>query len=307
MARDWQPDLRSLRYFVCVAEEKSITRASARLSIAQPALSRQIQRLESELGVSLMHRSSRGIELTTAGAMLLERAYTILNQIQQTHHDLADPGGGAQGVVTVGMPPTPGELIAPMLLAKLRSEYPKIELRFREGFSNVLERQLANNEIGVAVMHDPEPRDEFAIYPLLVEQLWVIGKRGTLNANGYAFSEAARLPLILPGRSNYLRVLIDSYAGRHGIELNEVQRSDGVWLLKALVRFGHGYSILTFGGVTTEVEQATLEAVPIRDPRIDWTLCLATRKDQLQRKAVAIVVAEIRSIAEGLIQQGVWR
>ena len=307
MAREWQPDLRSLRYFVCIAEEKSITKASSRLNIAQPALSRQIQRLESELGVALMRRSSRGIELTTAGSMLLERAYGIFNQIQQTHHDLSGAGSNAQGVVTVGTPPTPGEAMAPMLLERIRKQYPQIELRFREGFSNLLERQLVNNEIAVAVMHDPEPRNQLAIFPLLVEQLWVIGKRGTLKKEGYRFAEASRLPLILPGRSNYLRVLIDSYAGRHGLQLNEVQRADGVWLLKALVRYGHGYSILTHGAVMTEVKQRTLEAVPIRDPKIDWTLCLATRKDQQDQRAVAIVVAEIRAIATELIANGSWK
>lgn len=307
MARDWQPDLRCLRYFVCVAEEKSITRAAGRLNIAQPALSRQIQRLESELGVELMRRSSRGVELTTAGAMLLERAYGIFNQIQQTHHDLSGAAAGASGVVTVGMPPTPGEAMAPMLLERIKRQYPRIELRFREGFSNLLERQLANNEIAVAVMHDPEPRDQLAIYPLLVEQLWIIGKRGTLNPDGYRFAEAVQLPLVLPGRSNYLRVLLDGYAGRHGLELNEVQRADGVWLLKALVRYGHGYSILTYGAVMTELRQRTLEAVALHDPSIDWTLCLATRKDQLEQKAVAIVVAEIRAIASELIGNGTWK
>lgn len=307
MSDDWNLDLRALRYFVSVAEEKGFTRAAARLQIAQPALSRRIRRLEEDLGVDLFRRTPRGVDLTESGAMLLERAYTIFNQVQQVHHDLSGEADLARGVVTVGMPTTPGEFIAPVLLERVRATHPGIELRFREGFSGVLERQLANNEIGVAVMHDPEPRDEIAITPLLTERLWVVGRRGSVDANGYTLADAVRLPLILPSRPNFLRVLIDDRAARAGLALNEIHRADGLWLLKSLVRYGHGFTILTYGAVISEAQQGTLDAVPIRDPAIEWTLCVANRRDQIHRRAVAVVVDQIRDIVADLVARQVWR
>jgi len=285
MPPEWQPELRTLRYFVCVAEEKSLTKAANRLHIAQPALSRQIRGLETELGLALFVRTPRGVELTEAGDTLLRRAYVILNQIRQTHHDVTSHATNPRGVVTIGMPPTPGEFIGPPLLARIKAHYPEIELHFFEGFSGELERKLHNNEIGVAVMHDPVPRDDIKVTELLVEHLWVIGRTGTLEKESYSFAEATALPLILPSRPNFLRILIDEHAHACGYPLNVVQRADGVWHLKALVRFGHGFTILTYGAILSEIQHGTLEAAPIHTPRIDWTLCVAMRADQGRKQA----------------------
>ncbi|MEZ5931971.1 MAG: LysR family transcriptional regulator [Alphaproteobacteria bacterium] len=280
---DWQPELRTLRYFVCVAEEKSFTRAAERLQIAQPALSRQIAHLESDLGVMVFVRTPRGVELTEAGDILLRRAYGILAQIQQAHHDVTAQVEAPRGVVVVGMPPTPGEFIAPPLLAVMRERYPEIELRFVEGFSQALQSRLSNGEISLAVMHDTPVQDDIAVTPLLVERLHVIGRTGTLEQAAYTLAEASRLPLILPSRPNFLRILIDKHADEAGIALHVTQRVDGISHLKALVRQGLGFTILTYGGILSEAQMGTLEAAPITDPPMEWTLGIATRADQRRR------------------------
>jgi LysR family transcriptional regulator, nitrogen assimilation regulatory protein len=307
MANDWQLDLRPLRYFVCVAEEKSLTKAAERLNVAQPALSRQMQKLEAGLSTELFTRSARGVELTEAGEILLRRAYLIFNQIQQTVHDVTAEANRPHGVVTVGMPPTPGEFIAPLLLERIKTNFPDIELRFLEGFSGVLEQKLANNEISIAVLHDPKPGSDITVAELLVEHLWVVGGAGSLDQESYTLAEAAALPLILPSRPNYLRMLIDSHAEAQNLTLNVVQRSDGVWHTKALVRYGHGHTILTYGAVLSELQQHTLDAVPITDPRIDWTLCVAMRRDQSRKPAFILVSEAIREIADDLVRQNIWK
>ncbi len=307
MTNDWQLDLRPLRYFVGVAEEKSLTKAAERLHIAPPALSRQMQKLEAALATELFTRSARGVELTEAGEILLRRAYLIFNQVHQAVHDVTSHADRPQGVVTVGMPPTPGEFIAPALLERIKTHFPEIELRFLEGFSAVLAQKLANNEIGIAVMHDPEPHSEITITELLVEHLWVVGNAGSLSEPSYTLAEAAALPLILPSRPNFLRMLIDSHAERERLTLNVVQRSDGVWHTKALVRYGHGHTILTYGAVLSEMQQGTLDAVPITDPRIEWTLCVAMRRDQSRKPAFQAVGEAIREIVGDLVSREIWK
>ncbi|WP_417686623.1 LysR family transcriptional regulator [Roseibium sp.] len=296
-----------MRYFVCVAEEKSFTRAAARLRIAQPALSRQIKRLEEDLKVEVFVRHARGAELTEAGEILLRRAYLIFNQIQQTHHDVTIHSSHLGGVVSVGMPPTPGEFIAPRLLERAKQLYPDIELRFVEGFSADLEQKLSNNEIGVAVMHDPAPRDEIKISELLVEHLCLVGQKGTLDKPSYTLQEASEYPLILPGRPNFLRILIDNCAERSETPLNVVTRSDGIGHTKSLVRYGHGFTILTYGAIISEVQQGELEAVPITDPEILWTLCVAMRTDQSRKQTLVVVEQLIRQIVQNLVDDGIWR
>lgn len=307
MNGDWQIELRALRYFVCVAEEKSFTRAANRLRIAQPALSRQIKRLEDDLKVQLFERHARGTELTEAGEILLRRAYLIFNQIQQTHHDVTIQSSHLGGVVSVGMPPTPGEFIAPRLLERSKERYPDIELRFVEGFSGDLERKLANNEIGVAVMHDPAPRDEIHISKLLVEHLCLVGKTGTLTKPSYSLAEAGSYPLVMPSRPNFLRILIDGHAEQLNIPLNIVTRSDGIGHTKSLVKYGHGFTILTYGAIISEVQQGVLEAVPIQNPEILWTLCVAMRTDQSRKKTLAVIEELIREVVQELVADGIWK
>lgn len=304
---DWQPELRTLRYFVCVAEEKSLTAAASRLRIAQPALSRQIRQLEDGLGTPVFRRTPRGVELTEAGAILLGRAYSILAQVQQAHHDVTAQVRAPRGVVVVGMPPTPGEFIAPPLLARVMANFPQIELRFVEAFSRDLERRLIQGEIGLVVMHDPPVRDDIVISRLLDEHLYVIGPTGAIDREAYTLVEAARLPLVLPSRPNTLRILVDKHADAGNLPLNIVQRADGIWLLKALVRNGHGFTLLTYGAVTSEVRQGTLAAAPLVDPRIDWTLCTATRTDQHGKMAVRVVENSVRTIVQDLVARGIWK
>ncbi|MAC78747.1 MAG: hypothetical protein CML66_11870 [Rhodobacteraceae bacterium] len=304
---DWQPELRTLRYFLCVAEEKNMTRASGRLRIAQPALSRQIARLETDLGLQVFNRTARGMELTEAGEILQRRAYAIMAQIAQAHHDVTAHADRPQGVVVVGMPPTPGEFITPPLLSRIKAEYPEIELRFIEGFSNALEHRLSQGEIGLAVMHDAPVRNDIVTTDLLVEHLYLIGPCGSFDKDSYTLAEAAAMPLIMPSRPNFLRILVDTHADRIGAQLNIVQRVDGVWHLKSLVRHGHGFSILTYGGVLSEVQNRTLEARPIVEPQMPWTLCTATKADQRSKKAIQVVEALVRDIVNDLVRSGIWR
>ncbi len=304
---DWNPDFRTLRSFAYVAEEKNMTRAAARLRVAQPALSRQISRLEEDLDQQVFIRTPRGVELTESGEILLRRVYAIFAQIEQAHHDVTALEDSPRGVVVVGMPPTPGEFIAPPLLARVRASYPEIELRFVEGFSGTLEGRLTRGEIGLAVMHDPPVRDDIVVRKLLVEPLCVVGPPGSFARDVFPFDEALQLPLVMPSRPNFLRVLVDQHADRIRRAPNVVQRCDGVWLLKALVRNGQGYTILTYGGVASEVRQGTLQAVPVTDPVIDWTLCTALRADQRRKRATQVVEQVIATIVESLVTQGHWQ
>src|SRR5690625_957402 len=95
-------ELRHLRYFLAVAEEKHFGRAADRLHMAQPPLSNQIKQLEAELGTVLLERTTRRVDLTEAGALLLERARQILADVEATKTDVAEVGRGAAGVLRVG-------------------------------------------------------------------------------------------------------------------------------------------------------------------------------------------------------------
>ncbi|MEU6369522.1 LysR substrate-binding domain-containing protein [Streptomyces sp. NPDC046931] len=123
-------ELRTLRYFVAVAEELHFGRAAARLHMSQPPLSRAIKRLETEVGAALFHRSAAGVTLTRVGAVLLEEARTLLAQADRVRVRVAAAAGAA--TLTVGILVDSTDPGATRLAAAYRRRHPGVEVRIRE-------------------------------------------------------------------------------------------------------------------------------------------------------------------------------
>lgn len=125
-------DFRALRYFVAVAEELHFTRAAERLYIAQPALSEQIRRLERELGVELLRRTTRRVELTPAGEAFLARARRILDEADQALAEAARAARGETGTLRVSTGATTGVELVPEILRAFREQRPEVTLELRQ-------------------------------------------------------------------------------------------------------------------------------------------------------------------------------
>ena len=144
-------ELRHLRYFVAIAEERSFTRAAERLWVAQPGLSTQIRRLEAELGVKLFERHSRGVDLTDAGELFLDRARGALAAAEvafSTGHDLEH---GLVGSVRLGIATEAGWCPLPAFLDEFGRDRPKIELTVVESHGGTLVRDLRDRRLDAVV------------------------------------------------------------------------------------------------------------------------------------------------------------
>jgi DNA-binding transcriptional LysR family regulator len=140
-------ELRHLRYFVAVAEERSFTRAAERLWIAQPGLSTQMRRLETELGIQLLERHSRGINLTQAGELFLERARVALAATDVAAATGRDLEAGAVGSVRVGVISGPSWPLTSDFLARFSHERPGVELSVLQGYGGTLWRELRDGHL----------------------------------------------------------------------------------------------------------------------------------------------------------------
>ncbi len=146
-------ELRLLRYFVAVAEERHFGRAAARLHMTQPPLSRAIRQLEADLGVVLLHRSATGVELTVAGKALYTEARTLLEQAQQARGRVTAAAGTA--TLTVGtLGDTAGESNT-RLAATFRRRHPEVAIRFREADFTDPTTGLRNGLVDVALTRSP--------------------------------------------------------------------------------------------------------------------------------------------------------
>jgi DNA-binding transcriptional LysR family regulator len=144
-------ELRHLRYFVAIAEERSFTRAAERLWVAQPGLSTQIRRLEAELGVRLFERHTRGVDLTQAGALFLERARVALAAAEKAGATGRDLEAGVIGSLRVGVTSGPRLRLASNLLDRFSRERPGVELTVVEAYGGTLWRDLRDGRLDALV------------------------------------------------------------------------------------------------------------------------------------------------------------
>jgi DNA-binding transcriptional LysR family regulator len=140
-------ELRHLRYFVAIAEEQSFTRAAERLWVAQPGLSTQIRRLEAELGVKLFTRHTRGVELTEAGKVFLERARAALAAADAARATGADVDAGLVGAIRLGIATGARWHLVASLLASFAEDHPDVEVTVVESNGGTLLRDLRDGRL----------------------------------------------------------------------------------------------------------------------------------------------------------------
>lgn len=156
-------ELRHLRSFAVLAEEQHFGRAAERLHIAQPALSQQIQQLERELGLPLLTRTTRRVELTEAGARFADHARTVLGDVARASDDMALLAAGRAGRVSVGFIGTATYDVLPRVAREVRRELPDVELELRgELLSPQLVAGLADRTYDLALLR-PDPLDQGAL------------------------------------------------------------------------------------------------------------------------------------------------
>ena len=168
-------ELRHLRYFVAVAEELHFTRAAERLGIKQPPLSLQIRQLEREMGTSLFHRLTRGVELTEAGTLLLDEARRILDQVEQTKTGVQSRARGETGRINMGFAgATYVQPLVPRIIRAYRARYPGVAISPEQSNTPLLAAGLRSGEIDVAFVRSPVSDDEGLSVELLVEEPMLI-------------------------------------------------------------------------------------------------------------------------------------
>jgi DNA-binding transcriptional LysR family regulator len=164
-------ELRHLRYFIAVAEERHVTRAAARLGIQQPPLSAQIKALENELGVALFTRHARGVELTAGGHALLETARTILASVERAKAQVVRSAEGMEGSVCIGFTTSvAAHSFTSGAIRAYRRAYPRVALDLRESNAAELTELMARGEMNVAMLRLPVAKPPGFVFDLLLEE-----------------------------------------------------------------------------------------------------------------------------------------
>ena len=148
-------DIKQLKTFICVAETGSLSAASDRLRLAQPALSRQIKLLEHGSGAQLFHRSVKGMTLTESGEKLLSRVSGIIRQLEQAVDEVRSSAESITGNVAIGLMPSINSVLAVRLIEKVKNELPHVTLRIVEGYSGNLIEWLHRGDLDISFLYGP--------------------------------------------------------------------------------------------------------------------------------------------------------
>jgi DNA-binding transcriptional LysR family regulator len=271
-------EFRHLESFLAIAEELHFGRAAARLHLAQPSLTQQLQRLERNVGAELVARTSHEVRLTPAGQVFQEHARAIVAQVHKAAQTARDAAAGRSGTINVGYNFVAGQHILPAALAKMYSEYPDVGLTLHEMRTGPQLRALQAGDVDVAMVYGRPVGAEFACRPLLQLPLVAVVGPGHKWANRprVAFRELAHEPCILFAREQCPAMYDTIYAAaaRSGITLNVEYEIDDpgavaiVTSIKPVVGFA---SALRGGHVFGTVRPVKLyEPTPTIDLHVVW-------------------------------------
>lgn len=273
-------NLQQIETFVRVAEAGSFSKAAVLLDMAQPALSRQVRALETELRETLLIRTGRGVQPTDAGRRLLEHGHAILQRVALAKEDLGALRDEPVGRITVGLPPSMARCLTLPLVEGFTRAMPKARLALVEGFSINIAEWLATGRIDLGLAYTPEPHPQIEITPVLQEDLCLIGPADQLaGRSSVPFRRLESFPLIMPQRGQIFRKLMEAQAALSQVKLDVVWEVSSVPAILDLVRCGRGFAALTGSAMRGDavggaLQQPELVSVPITRPRIVSTLCL---------------------------------
>ncbi|WP_445222841.1 LysR family transcriptional regulator (plasmid) [Bradyrhizobium sp. Pa8] len=292
--------LRHLRYFMSIVDAGSFSRAATTIHVAQPALSQQIAALEAELGVSLLHRSARGIRPTREGHVLYREAVSILQQVEQLPSVVRSTTGEPEGLVRLGMSSVLAASFGCAFVDACRTALPKVHLRLVTGDFLRIRPLIASRALDICAVFEDEPTQGFARQPLFHQRLHLIRPPNSKDVASFVSLEGlAEIPLVLPTRPNTVRNALDRTFEVAGVIPNCIVEVDTFATALSFVKGGIANAIIPKDDVSDFPGHEDLRPIVI-DPPIHVTACLISAGD-LSSAAEAVsglLVAQVENVRQ---------
>ena len=288
-------EIKDMRAFYAIVEEGNISHAAQRLDIAQPALSRQMKRLETQLGVQLFERGSRRIRLTDAGRVLYSRVEHILGMVDGTVREITEIGSGVAGCIRLGTITTSGALLLPELIGEFHRRYPQVTYQIWEGEGTRILELLDNRviEIGITRTQVDARAYESIVLPneplvLIMNKAHDIGR----DAQKVHVAELKDQPLIIPLR---WQSMFTANCRKLGFEPKILCVSDSIVQDLLLAKMGMGMAILPISSKTL-LTDGDLIYKKLVDPEITTHTVVAWLKNRMLSQSASHLIALFREM-----------
>ena len=283
-------DIKSLQYFLEVAREENITRAAQKLCIAQPPLSRQLQKLEEELGVQLLIRGKRRVQLTEEGVFLKQQAEEIIALMERTKYQLGMVKSSTYGTVSIAVTESCGAGVMCSLIRKFHEIYPGIHFQILAGSGDEVNQRLEQNLADIGIMREPFDMETYD-REFLKSEPWlaVMGKETPLARETGKTVPLSRLggeDLIIPARLP-IQEEINSWFNDAAQERNIFCVYNSPAAIIPLVESGAAVAICP-ESVKSFAGARRLVFKPIVEPRKDSRLYLVKKRRQMMPLAAQL-------------------
>lgn len=300
-------ELRHLRYFVAVAEELHFGRAAARLGIAQPPLSMQIRDLETEVGVRLLARTSRRVELTAAGRVFLIGARNILAQLESVISDTQRAHRGETGQLRMGFVSSAAYEVLPSLLRTFRGSYPDVVLRLHTATTLEQVAALRDRRFDLGLLRLPVDDEGLAWRVITEEQLVAVlpASHARAGRDPVPLAALAHESFIMYPRADNPTIhdAIIAQCHQAGFSPHITQESGDMQVITALVTSGIGIALVIASPGLRETPGIAFQPL-FGDTIPVWRLALAWRQDQEAPPAVRAFLTSADAVIERLRVRG---
>jgi DNA-binding transcriptional LysR family regulator len=277
------PDLgsRQLLAVLAIADYGSFIAAAAFLKTSQPALTRTIKRIEDVLGVSLFERTTRRVQLTTAGREFVAVAERVLNDLRISVRSMRELADQQRGQVIVASIMSVANGLLPRIIAEYHIARPAIELHVREGVHGAVLEDIRSGVADLGISYVDELPDTIAMVPLGREVFHAVMLRQHRLApsQGVTMKQIAREPLVSLPNDSRTRRTIDAAASKQGITLQHAVTVTQFATMMSLVRAGLGVAIVPAGAIAG-FNTDGLSTLPITGPTLSRNLGLITLKER---------------------------
>lgn len=291
-----------LRYFVAVARAGSIRKASEELHVASSAVSRQIQKIEEELGTPLFERLPNGLRLTEAGKATLRHAKATLHDFELLTSELGSLKGKKTGLVSIAALDSLFVRFLPEQIREFHKLHPAVNFRVHSGVQSRIATMVAEGEVDIGITFDlPHPEDTQFIADVPMPLMAMVSANHPLaRLPSVSLSECAQYNLLLQVDTEPLRSMIE-------VELSSLERSgralvtsNNLMLLRPLIEAGVGVAFYTPLGMADQIRSGTIVGVPLKASRLGGMRLglLVPRRRQLSQAAEAVAAQLAKALGQ---------
>ena len=273
--------LTKIRSFIAVGENKSFRAASEKLNLSQPAISAHVKDVEESIGLPLLHRTTRSVNLTPQGENFLIRARRALLDLEDVIEDLKEQAALKRGRVSIGCVPSMSSLALPRILSKFGAQYPDIQVEIHDEFADKLYVRTLDAEIDLMIGPEPPKQIALAFKPVFDDQYVAIVPvdHALADRSFVRIKDLSKDSFLLLTSPTNVRIVMETAFADAGLELVPKFEASNPHTIGGMIHAGLGITALT-EMIMPSMMSPQLRCIPISRPRIVRKMGVLFRKGE---------------------------